>query len=130
MSSEEAVQQAVRLDVAKHGLTPMRNNVGAMQDATGRVVRFGLMNDSKALNERFKSSDLIIPRSVVVTQEMVGCTIAVFAAVECKASDWVFRASDKRAEAQQRFIDLVLAAGGMAGFATSIGEARQILRLG
>lgn len=129
MSSEEVVQQAVRLDIARHGMTPMRNNVGAMQAVDGRVVRFGLMNDSKALNERFKSSDLIIPRSIVVTPEMVGQTVAVFAAVECKASDWQFRATDAHSVAQQRFIDLVLAAGGMAGFATSIGDARGILRL-
>lgn len=129
MSSEDVVQQQIRLMAGYAGMTPMRNNVGACQDQTGRLIRYGLMNDSKALNERFKSSDLIIPRPMLITQEWVGHTVAVFSAIECKASDWKFRPTDDHAAAQQRFIDLVRAAGGFAGFARSVDDAKEILRL-
>ena len=129
MSSEEVNQQQIRLMIGAAGMTPMRNNVGACQDATGRLIRYGLMNDSHDLNERFKSSDLIVPRPMLVTQEWVGHTVGVFAAIECKESGWKLRPGNARGQAQQRFIDLVRAAGGFAGFARSVDEAREILRL-
>lgn len=129
MSSEERVQQQIRLAVSSAGFDMWRNNVGACQDATGRVIRYGLMNDSKQLNERFKSSDLVGIRPVLITPDMVGSVIGVFVALECKASDWKYRATDKHSVAQQRFIELVRAAGGFAGFARSVDEAREILRL-
>lgn len=129
MSSEELVQQQIRLAASSAGFDMWRNNVGACQDATGRVIRYGLMNDSKQLNERFKSSDLIGIRPMLVTPEWVGHTVGVFAAIECKESGWKLRPGDKRGQAQQRFIDLVTQAGGFAGFARSVDEAKDILRL-
>lgn len=129
MSSEEVVQQQVRMMIGAAGMTPMRNNVGACQDATGRLIRYGLMNDTHELNQNFKSSDLIIARPMLITQEWVGHVVGVFSAVECKESGWKLRPGDKHGQAQKRFIDLVRAAGGFAGFARSVQEARQILRL-
>jgi hypothetical protein len=129
MSSEAAIQQAIRLDIARSGIDLWRQNVGACQDQSGRLIRYGLLNDSKAINEKFKSSDLIGIRPVLITQEWVGHTVGVFAAIECKESGWKLRPGDARGQAQQRFIDLVRAAGGMAGFARSVDEARAVLML-
>lgn len=129
MTSEAAIQQAIRLDIARSGIDLWRQNVGACQDQSGRLIRYGLLNDSKAINEKFKSSDLIGIRPILVTSEWVGHTVGVFAAIECKESGWKLRPGDARGQAQQRFIDLVRAAGGFAGFAQSVDDAREILRL-
>lgn len=129
MSSEELVQQNIRLALARDGLDLWRNNVGACQDETGRVIRYGLMNDSKKLNERFKSSDLIGIRPMRVTPEWIGHTVGVFVAIECKSDNWAIKINDPHISAQARFIDLVQRNGGFAGFAQSVTEARRIMRL-
>lgn len=129
MTSEAAIQQAIRLDIARSGIDLWRQNVGACQDQSGRLIRYGLLNESHALNQRFKSSDLVGIRPILITADMVGQVVGVFAAIECKASNWTYRPNDEHTQAQQRFIDLVRAAGGFAGFARSVDEARVILRL-
>ena len=48
--SEAAVSNDVRLVAARAGTRLWRNNVGVLEDKTGRPVRSGLANDSKALN--------------------------------------------------------------------------------
>jgi hypothetical protein len=129
MSSEELVQQNIRLALARDGFDLWRNNVGACQDENGRVIRYGLMNDSKKLNERFKSSDLIGIRPMRITPEWVGHTVGVFVAIECKSDNRAIKINDPHVSAQARFIDLVSRNGGFAGFAQSVTEARRIMRL-
>ena len=97
-----------------------RNNVGVLVDRTGRPVRFGLANESSALNARLKSSDLIGWRAVIVTPEMVGRRIAQFVSRECKAPGWTYR-GDPREAAQKAWLDLVTTAGGDACFTTGPG---------
>lgn len=116
-NSESWAQSAVRLEASKHGVTLWRNNVGALKDETGRVVRYGLANESKSMNEAIKSSDLIGWRPVIVTPAHVGHQLAVFVARECKEPGWQFR-GDPRERAQEAFINLVNAAGGDARFTT------------
>lgn len=116
--SEAHVQSAVTLEAPKHGVLLFRNNVGALRDARGRLVRYGLANDSAALNKRLKSSDLIGWRRVLIQPHHVGSTIAQFTARECKPSDWVWSGSAHEV-AQLNFINLVTADGGDAAFATS-----------
>lgn len=95
-----------------------RNNVGAMQDDHGRVIRFGLANDSAKLNREIKSSDYIGVVPTLIEPWMIGAYLGVFAALEVKSSDWTFRPSDDRAVAQDRYHQLVRAACGFAGFVT------------
>ena len=126
-TSEDAVQSMVRRDFAFIG--PIwRNNNGACYDKTGRLIRYGLGNDSAKVNKKIKSSDLIGITPVVVTPEMVGQTIGVFTAVECKPSDWKLRASDDRGQAQLMFHMIVHAHGGYAGFATHPSDIERITR--
>ena len=66
-------------------------------------------------------SDLIGYRKVTVTPEMVGTEIAVFAAVEVKA------AKGRATEQQKAFIEHIRNAGGIAGVARSVDEAKSIL---
>lgn len=124
--SEAAVQQDIRLAAARRNAYLWRNNSGAFQDERGNFIRYGLANDSKKLNEEIKSSDLIGPTPVIVTQEMVGRTIAVFTAVEVKPAGWTGVRS-ARERAQAKFIALVRSLGGYAGFATSVEEAVRII---
>lgn len=119
--SEAWVQSAVRLEASEKGHHLARNNVGALKDSTGRVVRFGLLNDSPALNAKIKSSDLIGWRSVVITPVLVGHRIAQFMARECKEPGWQFSSTDEHQVAQQAYINMVNAAGGDAAFVTAPG---------
>lgn len=49
VGTEDAAQQAIRVEASKKGMRLWRNNVGACQDHTGRFIRYGLANDSKKL---------------------------------------------------------------------------------
>ena len=126
---ETAVQQRIRLAAAHAGLQLFRNNSGACHDQTGRLIRYGLGNDSEQVNRRIKSPDLIGWTPIFVTPDMVGKVVAVFTGIECKASDWRPGKDRQREAAQQTFIDLVLAAGGKAGFANDPADVYRIMQL-
>lgn len=116
--SETAVTSRLRLEAANHDVLLWRNNIGAAsENKTGRTVRFGLANESKAMNRELKSSDFIGMRRVIITPGMVGQTVGVFIAREVKPSDWK-ETGKGREKAQRAFIDLVNAYGGDACFAS------------
>lgn len=120
--NEAEAQARIRLAAAEvPGLYLFRNNVGALKDERGRLVRYGLANDTKALNEQLKSSDLIGLRAVTVTPDMAGRTIAQFVSWETKRAGWTYSATPREL-AQRRWLDLVLAMGGDARFVSSPGE--------
>lgn len=112
-SDEAKVQNDIRLELGRGGTRLWRNNSGALKDATGRLVRYGLCPGS---------SDLIGLRQVVVTPDMVGQTLAVFTAIEVKDRG-------RPTPEQQAFITMVQQAGGLAGVARSVDDARTILGL-
>jgi len=118
--SETEVQACIRLEAIKLGMRLWRNNVGALRSPDGSYVRYGLANESPALNAVFKSSDLIGIRPILITQDMVGTTIGQFVAREVKPTDWTYKATD-REKAQLAFIDLIKHFGGDAAFATGKG---------
>lgn len=125
---ESAVAQQVIYEAAKLNVNLMRNNVGACQDQTGRLIRYGLMHESAKQNAQIKSSDYIGLTPVRCFVDGIGLTtLGVFTAIETKASDWRFSQSDKRALAQQAFIDMVRSYGGFGGFATGPDDVRRIL---
>lgn len=117
--SEAAVSQQVRLEAGKRGMLLFRNNVGGYE-AEGRWIRYGLLNDSAALNARYKSSDFIGIDPVVITQAHVGHTIGQFVAPEIKHATWRWSGTEREI-AQRNFHDLVVSKGGRAGFVTAAG---------
>ena len=126
MASEAAVTQHVRLAFADVG--PMwRNNSGACTDETGRLIRYGLGNDSAALNREIKSSDLIGITPTLIQPHMVGYWLGVFTALEVKPTGWVQRPGDDRAAAQAKFHDIVRRSCGYAGFVTDPADIAPII---
>lgn len=122
MTTEANIQQMIRLESARRGTPLLRNNVGACFDDTGRLIRYGLGHDSAKTNRVFKSSDLIGITPVIITGDMVGRTVGQFMAVECKASGFIGRESDKRYVAQRAFGVWVTSLGGRFTFAQSVED--------
>lgn len=126
---ESAVQSHTRLALARMGAITQRNNVGVAQTDDGRPVRYGLMNDSAQLNRQFKSSDLINIIPILIQPHHVGQVVGVYAAIECKHSDWHLTPGDARAQAQLRYIELVRSVGGIGGFVTDPAQVPAICTL-
>lgn len=119
--SESYVSKIVRVEASQKDCILWRNNVGALKDERGIPVRYGLANDSKKMNERVKSHDLIGIRKVHITQQHVGVVIGQFLSRETKREGWSFSPNDQHSLAQLKFAEIVLAFGGDAAFATSEG---------
>lgn len=115
--SEAALQNHYRVVSAQEGCVLWRNNVGALLDARGVPVRYGLANESKKMNEVWKSGDLIGVRPVTITQAMVGTTLGRFVSAEVKEGGWKFTGRG-REKAQMNWIELVRSLGGEANFVT------------
>lgn len=116
--SEAVIQQDIRLYASQIGASLWRNNIGVAQDATGRHIRYGLGNDSKRINDQFKSSDLIGVTPMMITPAHVGRMVGVFTAIEVKQAGWQYGGSE-REQAQWKYLQLVASKGGFATFATA-----------
>ena len=105
-----------------------RNNVGAawlgkvQHNMDGSVTIHQPMRVVYGLGKG--TSDLIGLRSVVITPEMIGQRVAVFAAVEVK------RPGKRGTPEQKQFISVVKRLGGLAGIAASVGQMNEVLTIG
>lgn len=97
--------------LAPHGCRLFRNNCGAYKDASGRLVRYGLVKGS---------SDLIGLKSITITPDMVGRKLAVFTAIEVKTP------TGKPTPEQLHFVNRVKELGGIAGIARSVEDVLAI----
>ena len=111
LRNEAYVQNKIRLAVGSGDVRLFRNNTGALLDMQGRLVKFGLCKGS---------SDLIGFRSITITPDMVGQKIAVFSAIEVKDKG-------KATVEQKNFINIINNAGGYAGVAKNVNDAKKIL---
>jgi hypothetical protein len=112
MSSEQSIQQHIRLTCSTGSTRLFRNNTGTLRDQHGRPVSFGLCKGS---------ADLIGWTTRTITPEMVGQQVAVFTSIEVKA------ASGRLRPEQRQWLDAVQAAGGIGGVARSVDDARALL---
>lgn len=115
---EADTQNIIRLEGAKVGLLLFRNNVGVLEDKNGRPVRFGLANDSPEVNRKFKSSDLI----------GIDGRWGGLVAIECKEPGWKYNPKNAREVAQRAFLDMIIAKGGLATFATSWDDVKEYFK--
>lgn len=109
-------QDDIRLTVQSWGGMLLRNNSGAYTDKTRRVVRYGLGNDSAALNKVFKSSDYI---GIAPGGK--------FLAVEWKPRGWRYMPGDEHTAAQATFLARVNELGGIGTFATCAGDVARAI---
>ncbi len=128
MSKDEStVQQEIQIEAMKFNCTLMRNNSGACVDQTGRLIRYGLGHTSS--KQAFNSSDLIGITTVTITPDMVGKTVGIFTAIEVKKEDWK---CDKKLDAHEQkqfnFLEYVRSKGGIAAFANSVDNLKDIFR--
>lgn len=120
-TSEAEVQAAVRIEASVKGARLWRNNVGVLKDLRGIPVRYGLCNDSKAVNEKIKSADLIGIRPTVITSVHLGKIVGVFLSREVKAQSWKYTSTD-REKAQLKWAALINTLGGDARIVTGVGS--------
>ena len=92
-----------------------------LKDRNGRPVAFGL--GSEAGRPMPGTSDTIGHHTITITPEMVGRKLAVFVAIEAKDLSQL-------TPAQRAFLQAVHRAGGIAGCARSVDDARAILEQG
>lgn len=118
--SEAAVQSRIRLEASAKGCRLWRNNVGAFKDENGNFIRYGLFNDSAALNKQIKSGDLIGIRPVLIQPHHVGLIIGQFMMREAKRPGWQWSGTEREL-AQLRGIEMVIGFGGDACFANGEG---------
>lgn len=116
-ASEASIQNQLRMRASEVGGRLFRNNVGAGKLQNGSFVRWGLCNDSEAVNREIKSADLCGIYPVVITPAHVGSVIGQFWSVECKHAGWKYSGTD-RERAQLKWIEAVTALGGRAQFST------------
>ena len=109
---ETNIQNKCRKAAAQCGATLFRNTVGTAITKDGSFITFGL---------GVGTSDLIGFVPVVVTPNMVGKKVAIFAGIEIKTP------GKKPNDAQQRFIDFVAGHGGLSGYVTSEGELMELI---
>ena len=118
--SEAAVQVNVRLEASNKGLRLWRNNLGAGYMQDGSFIRWGLANESTAMNRTIKSHDLIGIRPIRITEAHIGQLIGQFVSREIKPGYWNYSGNDHEL-AQLKWAELVISLGGDAGFATGEG---------
>ncbi len=111
MTSEQTIQQHIRLACSKGNTRLFRNNTGTLVDRNGRPVQFGLCKGS---------ADLIGWRTVTITPEMVGQQVAVFLSIEVKTPTGRLRPE------QQAWLDAVQKAGGIAAVARSVADCERL----
>ena len=125
MSSERRIQSEILLALAEHGLSGWRQNVGTAWAGDVQRLKDGsvLIRNPRPIHAGLckGSSDIIGLRPLVVTPEMIGQTIAQFAAIEVK------NARGRLTDDQKRFQDFVAAKGGLAVVARSVADLEDAL---
>ena len=113
MTSEQHIQQHIRLACSTGPVRLFRNNTGELRDQHGRPVSFGLCKGS---------ADLIGWTTRTITTDMVGQQVAVFTSIEVKT------AAGRLTPEQRQWLAAVETAGGIAGVARSVADAEALLR--
>jgi hypothetical protein len=112
--TEQQIQQQIRLACSSGDTRLFRNNTGTLRDQHGRPVTFGLAKGS---------ADLIGWTTRVITPDMVGQRVAVFASIEVKSQ------TGRLTPEQRQWLAAVEQAGGIAGVARSVEDAEAVLRI-
>ena len=113
---ESELQQQIRAEASRAGCVLWRNNVGALDG-----VRYGLANDSRAMNQLHKSADLVGIEPVLITQAMVGSVVGRFLAREVKRPGWTWTGTE-REQAQLQVVGTGLVHGRQCRVCVWVGD--------
>lgn len=136
MSETKIVLPNVLLELSRQGSIAFRCNTGMAWVGNGKPVKITkpgsyklnpgdvVLRCGRPLHAGLVKggSDIIGWTPTVITPEMVGQTVAVFTAVECKDG------KNQPTDDQVNFINAVLRDGGRAGVARNETDARDILQ--
>lgn len=111
--TETTLVRELLLHGSASGARLYRNNVGRLRTQDGRWVQYGLC---------VGSSDVVGWTPVVVTPEMVGRTLAVFTAFECKVG------RNTTTTEQGAFLNVVRTSGGIAAVVRRLADAEAAVR--
>ncbi len=133
MTAETDIQRRIQLALSTEHSRLWRNTVGEAWLGRDFTIVNGKLARGNAYRIRYGlgpgSSDLVGPVSVLITPDMVGRRVAVFAGIETKRP--ADRSAGKRrgrtSEAQGQFIEVLQSLGGIGGVATSVEEAIEIV---
>ncbi len=117
--SEAAVLNQVKLKASENGARLWRNNVGATYTQNGNFIRYGLANESAAMNKVFKSADLIGIKPILITPSMVGLVVGQFISREIKSAAWRYTGTECEL-AQLKWAELILLMGGDAALTSGL----------
>lgn len=125
--SEHGTQNEIRNALVTEGLF-FRANVGrayASNDVTKLADGSLLLRNWRPFSTGLPAgfSDVFGATPVTITPDMVGQTLAVFAAVECKPEK-----GGVARDGQRRFVEAIRSVGGRAGFARNVATALAIVR--
>lgn len=125
--TETDIQRRIQLAITSEHARAWRNNVGEAWLGKNFTVRKGKLVEGQAYRIRYGlapgSSDLIGLQSVLITPEMVGRRVAIFAAIEVKSE------RGAPSDEQSKFLDVVMELGGIACIARSPQDALEAMRL-
>lgn len=97
---EMNILRRIMIAASNLGSRLFRNNCGVLRDIKGNYIKYGVANPG--------GSDLIGWTPRVIMPKDVGCTIAVFTAIEVKDED------GKLTDEQAQFLHVVRESGGIA----------------
>jgi hypothetical protein len=124
--SEHTLMNEIRVALSRGDTRLFRQNSG--EGWTGQAIRLPdgsvLIKNPRRLIAGFPGlADLGGWRTVTVRRDMVGRKLAVYVAVEVKTK------KGRATAAQDGFLEAVVAAGGIAAVARSVGEARAAMEV-
>lgn len=112
---ETAISNEILLATSKIGVILHKNIRGLFLTLDGkRKIKAGLLAEA--------SGDLIGYTPTIITQDMVGKTIAIYTSIETKTS------TGATAQKQKKWRDRVISRGGKAGIARSVEDAMEIVK--
>jgi hypothetical protein len=113
--NENEVTARCRIVAGRMKTVLLRNNIGAYRDQRGQFVQYGVGGKG--------AGDFLGWKTVVITPDMVGKTIAQFVSVEFKRSK-----GGRVTEKQEAWVGAVNNAGGRAGIVASEDEIAALLK--
>lgn len=125
---ESGIQNKMLIDMSKNGLYGLRINSGEFwggkfvsMKTTNKRTFLVLENPTKVQGAPAGTSDIIGCKSVFITPQMVGTTLAVFFAVEVKCP------GKKPEPHQENYLAVMRCRGAIAGSARSSEEMLSLL---